>query len=122
MEWLNPLNMIDYSRVCIDQLARCLQVICNAGRMRADKCDKAIAEYEHFLKKKEEAISEDDGGRLDQFFSLHLSATNACENLWVVAKKVLLLSHGQASVERGFQSTKIFYQLIWQPNRLFPNV
>ena len=39
---------------------------------------------------------------MDQFFSLHLSTTSACETLWVIAKKVLLLSHGLASVECGF--------------------
>ena len=37
---------------------------------------------------------------------LHLSSTRACENLRVVVKKVLLLSHGQASVERGFSVYK----------------
>ena len=40
------------------------------------------------------------------FFFLHLSTTSAQENLWVVAKKVLLLSHGQASVEHGFSVSK----------------
>ena len=39
------------------------------------------------------------------FFFLHLS-TSACKNLWVVPKKVLLLSHGQAAVERGFLVNK----------------
>ena len=34
------------------------------------------------------------------------STTSACENLWVVAKKVFLLSHGQASVKRGFSVNK----------------
>ena len=67
MEWLSPLQMVDNSRVCIDQLTRCLQVMYNAGRMRADKCDKAIAECQKFSEKKE-AIAEYDGGQLDQFF------------------------------------------------------
>ena len=41
---------------------------------------------------------------MDQFFSLHLSTTSACKR--VVAKKVLLLSHGQASVKREFLVNK----------------
>ena len=57
MAWLSPLKLIENSRVCIDQLTRCLQVMCNAGRMRADKCDKAIAEYKNFLEEKKEAIA-----------------------------------------------------------------
>ena len=48
--------------------------------MRADKCDKAIAEYKNFLEEKKEAIAEYNKGRMGQFFSLHLSATSACEN------------------------------------------
>ena len=35
--------------------------------MRAEKCDKAIAEYQNILEKKE-AVAEYDGERLDQFF------------------------------------------------------
>ena len=99
MEWLNLLKMIEDSRVYIDQLTRCLQVMCDAGRMRGDKCDEAIAECKNFLEEKKEAIAEYDGGRLDQFFSLRLSTTSASENLWVVAQKVILFSLGQASVE-----------------------
>ena len=58
MEWLSPLKMIENSRVSIDQLTTCLQVMCIAGRMRADKCDKAIAECKNFLEEKKEAIAE----------------------------------------------------------------
>ena len=104
MEWLNPLKMSENSRMCVDQFSRCLEVMRSAGRTRADKCDKTIAEYELYLEEKKEAIADYNGKRLDQFFCLHLSSTRACENLWVVVKKVLLLSHGQASVERGFSS------------------
>ena len=106
MEWLNPLKMSQNSRMCVDQLTRCLEVMSRAGRMRADKRDKTIAEYELYLEEKKEAIAEYDGKRLDQFLYLHLSSTRACENLRVVVKKVLLLSHGQASVERGFSVNK----------------
>ena len=60
--------MIENSRVCIDQLTRCLQVMCNAEKMRADKYDTAIAECKNFLEEKQEAIAEYDGGRFDQFF------------------------------------------------------
>ena len=58
------------------------------------------------MEKKKETIADYNGRRSDQFFSSHVSTTSACENLWVVAKKVLLLSHGQASVERGFSVNK----------------
>ena len=68
MEWLNPLKMIENFRVYVDQLTRCLQVMCNVGKMKADKCDKAIVECKNFLKEKKEAIAEYDAGRLDQFF------------------------------------------------------
>ena len=54
--------MTENSRVCTDQLTGCMQVMCNAGRMRADKFDKAIAEYENFLERKKpfQSMMEDD--------------------------------------------------------------
>ena len=43
-------------------------MMCNAGKMRADKFDKAIGEFKNFLEEKKEAIAEYDGGRLGHFF------------------------------------------------------
>ena len=48
--------------------------------MKADKCDKVIAEYKTFLEEKKEAIAQYDGGRLNQFFSLLFSTTSVCES------------------------------------------
>ena len=44
--------------------------------------------------------------RLDQFFYKLLASETAYSSLWCVLKQVLLLSHGQGSVERGFSINK----------------
>ena len=43
-----------------------------------------------------------DAERLDPFRSVHFQGVIQCEKLWAVVKKIIILSHGQASVERGF--------------------
>ena len=40
--------------------------------------------------------------RLDTLFKEHLGNSTAYAELWKVTKSLLLLSHGQAQVERGF--------------------
>ena len=48
-----------------------------------------------------------EAGRIDTFFQ-RLANVNEYKNLWTVVKLVLLLSHGQATVERGFSVNKLF--------------
>jgi hypothetical protein len=44
--------------------------------------------------------------RIDRFFHQRLANVGEYKNLRAVVKVVLLLSHGQASVERGFSVNK----------------
>ena len=102
-EWLNPLKIKEDRNVSVDQLTKCLEVLCNAGRIKADKCDKVISEFKSFMDEKKEVIVEFEyETRLDHFYHFHLATSQTYKNLWRVIKIVLLLSHGQASVERGF--------------------
>lgn len=43
-----------------------------------------------------------ESGRLDEFYHESFSNKAVCRHLWEAVKLVLILSHGQASVERGF--------------------
>jgi len=44
-EWLNPLKISEDSSVCLDQLSKYLQVLCDAGRIKQDKGNKQITEH-----------------------------------------------------------------------------
>ena len=44
--------------------------------------------------------------RLDDFFCPSLADEKKYENLWYVCKIVMILSHGQSSIERGFSLNK----------------
>ena len=67
--------------------------------------DSVIAQYKKFL---EEVVPQnksqflDSSHRVDQLYHGLLAGSDDYGQLWSVVKMVLLLSHGQATVERGF--------------------
>jgi len=66
----------------------------------------------HILKFLEEVVPQnksqflDSTHRVDQLYHGLLAGSDDCGQLWSVVKMVLLLSHGQATVERGFSVNK----------------
>ena len=44
--------------------------------------------------------------RLDDFLCPYLADEKKYENLWYICKTVMILSHGQSSIERGFLVNK----------------
>jgi len=80
-----------------------------AGRFPEADADEAMMQYIAFMdnvavKCRAEFESFDTNiGRIDSLFSSHMAAASSSyTKLWHVVKQMLLLSHGQASVERGF--------------------
>ena len=51
-EWLNPLKIKEDRNVPVDQLTKCLEVLCNTRRIKADKCDEVISEFKSFMDEK----------------------------------------------------------------------
>ena len=47
-----------------------------------------------------------NNGRLDSFLCLHMGQKRSYQSLWKVVADLLILSHGQASVERGCSVSK----------------
>ena len=88
---------------------RCLELLSSAKRLPAAECDEAIAEFSTFLadvQNDEKFISfKPDSDRLDNFWNDQLAGSRF-KKLWKVVRMLLLLSHGQASVERGFSENK----------------
>ena len=80
-----------------------------AGRFPEADADEAMMQYIAFMdnvavKCRAEFESFDTNvGRIDSLFYSHMTAASSSyTKLWVVVQQLLLLSHGQASVERGF--------------------
>ncbi|KAK1903780.1 Acetyl-coenzyme A carboxylase carboxyl transferase subunit alpha [Dissostichus eleginoides] len=95
---------------------KCTTVLCcllvETGRIEEKCCDEIIREFGHFYDHSLMSASDSfrdfnpQSGRLDEFYQEHLSNKAECRHLWEVVKFVLVLSHGQASVERGFSINK----------------
>ena len=83
----------------------CLDPRLMAGRK--DDCDAIQQQFRSFVNEVVPANSttfkdfNPDIERLDTFLAVYLKCTQH-EKLWMVTKKLLMFSHGQATVERGF--------------------
>ncbi|KAG1686949.1 Telomere-associated protein RIF1 [Nymphon striatum] len=74
---LNPVNMASDKEVCSAKFKKVLMLLLSSGRISEKDCDPLLQEYGLFL-----------------------------DNIPVVVKLILVMSHGQASVERGFSINK----------------
>ena len=83
-----------------------------AGRISDNECDKVMLQFNHFHDNSLTADSDAfngfsmETGRVDTFYFDRLSNKADFKELWKVVKLLLALSHGQATVERGFSSNK----------------
>ena len=83
-----------------------------AGRITHNECDKVMHQFNHFHDNSLTADSEAfkgfsvETGRVDTLYFDRLANKADLKELWKVGKLLLALSHGQATVERGFSSHK----------------
>ncbi|KAJ8386093.1 hypothetical protein AAFF_G00176870 [Aldrovandia affinis] len=111
LAWLDPQKIKENPDRCEKQLRLCLQIISSAGQIRENKCDTILNQFRDFAvicKTSEDASQWPTGAhsRLDTFFHALLAKEHPFKELWDIVQKVILLSHGQASVERGFSVNK----------------
>ncbi|MGH0127645.1 UNVERIFIED_CONTAM: hypothetical protein FKN15_071800 [Acipenser sinensis] len=108
--WLDPKQITENPGQCEKQLKTCLQIMSNNGQMRKSKCDQIITQFKDFATfcRTSDDFSQfnETDSRLDCFFYEQLSKDHRYQELWEVTQKLLLLSHGQASVERGYSINK----------------
>lgn len=80
----------------------------DAKRFSIDDCDVAVSELTQFIDHVccESAHFNPDTDRLDKFWFSILQSDRQFQHLWSVVKTCLLLSHGQAGVEREFSINK----------------
>lgn len=108
---LNPKEMQANPQLCRKLFRQILTVLLSANRVKESDCDAILEQYSIFLDHIPAMGSQKFEGfnvktdRIDDFFSSHMPVTEYGKLLAVV-QLLLVLSHGQASVERGFSVNK----------------
>ncbi|MCK5814301.1 MAG: hypothetical protein KAH03_08580, partial [Cocleimonas sp.] len=116
LSWLDPCKMVsldekDRTRAS-KHLEQTLHIMCDAGRVKSENCDAVKRQLtklcDDVLASDSEAFRSFDykSDRVDQLLHAHLSEKKEFTELWEVTQQVLLLSHSQATVERGFSIHK----------------
>ena len=110
LAWLHPLEICCDQERCLEHLGRCLRIVSDAQQIKLSKCDNIIRQNKEFLR--ENSANPDfqsftvGESRLDVLLYDSMASVTEWADLWELTKNLLLLSHGQASVERGFSINK----------------
>ena len=108
MNCLDPRKMAKGKEACIPNLKRCLQILVEAKRISEDECDVVVRQYGQYI---DEVVAKSmpeykffkvADSRVDSLLYENMNSNQKFDRLWNVVQMLLLLSHGQASVERGF--------------------
>ncbi|CAG5123146.1 unnamed protein product [Candidula unifasciata] len=107
---LDPSIIIQDKANAAKKLKRILQTLVKSRKFNATECDAVIFEFVTFIEQSAvngslSAFSRETD-RLDSFYHDLLSGRNEFQNVWSVVQMLLMLSHGQATVERGFSVNK----------------
>ncbi|XP_074658438.1 uncharacterized protein LOC141911339 isoform X1 [Tubulanus polymorphus] len=112
MVCLNPNELAancDQSRA---QFKRIISSLSSSNHIDDSDCDTVLNQMDEFInsvvvKTKSDFVSfNKKTDRLDTFYHKHMQCNSSFDKLWSVISNLLLLSHGQASVERGFSVNK----------------
>ena len=95
-------------------LTRILDCLTKAHRIEEEKCDNILSQFTKFLgivqsEFRVEFMEFDSGNeshRLDVLLRRILGEDRNFSDLWSIFRQLLILSHGQAAVERGFSVNK----------------
>lgn len=110
LKCLIPNLMTTDPESCHKNFKLCLNTLSDAGRINIKDCDTALWQFKDFIsgvaKVNSDFLKFNESKRLDELFYQFLNENKSYTILWDVVKQLLLLSHGQASVERGFSINK----------------
>ena len=105
---LDPRQMVSDSNGCVDNFKRVLHKLVDLHHVNEPDCDLIGWQFAAYMA---EVVAQNhsefkefspDADRLDTFFFKNMEGPLHFSKLWPVVKKLLVLSHGQATVERGF--------------------
>ena len=114
MTSLDPrrISKEDKKKDNVKKFTTCLSIMSESNWIREDEVDRIVSQCKHFLDAVVEEHHESfknfkpEEERLDQLLSYHLQGVKEYGELWHVVRQLLLLSHGQATIERGFSVNK----------------
>jgi hypothetical protein len=109
---LNPHKIAREPQAVIGKFHRVLKCMTDARLVLLSDCDAITTEYADFVhsfrfdaaSNSYTGLADTDSNRLDTLY--YSSMKDSYPKLWQVVKILLLLSHGQATVERGFSVNK----------------
>ena len=108
MMCLDPRRMASKQEDCTEKMKRVLNTLVQANRLPEDDCDVIRQQYRKYL---EEVVAAErarfsdfkpTASRIDTLLYQTMACNTDFPQLWKVVQQLLLLSHGQATVERGF--------------------
>lgn len=112
MSCLDPRLMASEKEGCVKKMKRVLEILVEAHRLKADECDEVIYQFGQFLDECagnpdfEDFDPSESSLRVDTLLYEHMAGNKQLAKAWGVVELLLLMSHGQATVERGFSVNK----------------
>ena len=107
---LSPIYMAQYPESCEKAFEKILTKLNSSKLIASAIADKAKSQYHKFMTRTVKERKPDflnfnkKEQRLDKFFVGLVSTSKEYTEMWKVLKILLILSHGQAQVERGFST------------------
>ena len=104
---LNPTLFSQKSELAVPKFKRVLQCLVAAKRVKLDHVDQLADDFSEWIRTADHEFASFDKsvGSLDSLYHNHFPKEEY-PLLWGVVRELLLLSHGQAAVERGFSLGK----------------
>ncbi|KAL3207145.1 hypothetical protein MRX96_010462 [Rhipicephalus microplus] len=101
---LDPRRMASKPDDCLAGFRKVLDALIAVGRLGEHERDSVLGEYTELLQEKKHNLRQFDKHTLglDEFYLELLKGDSSYKHLWKVIRLLLILSHGQATVERGF--------------------
>ena len=108
---LNPVMMATKKEDCLSKFKKVLTLLLNSGRVKDNDCDTLLQQYGMFVDNipvfgnHRFADFNSSVDTMDRLFN-ECMAGESYKGLFEVVKLLLVLSHGQSTVERGFSINK----------------
>ena len=108
LKCLNPKMIVTEPDVCIENFKGVTQCLVEVNRLESSDVDKVVDEFSDWISAAKISVEFCEFSKeqpLDSFYFNNFPKT-CYPTLWKVVRELLLVSHGQAAVERGFSIGK----------------
>ena len=101
------------TKVLKASMKNALDVFVEANRLKESLCDDILNQFRDFIDTVAKSSTtfksfdpSDEKTRADELYYQHMAGDARYSKIWQVVKIILILSHGQATVERGFSTNR----------------